>query len=52
MPEPFPLEPAQIEPRGEFPDHDDSHRVPRFTAEQAARYARLKLELWELTHGD
>ena len=50
--EPIPLAPARIEPRGNFPHHDDHPRVglPR-SADDARTFARNRLENWLHDHG-
>ena len=48
--EPIPLDPAEIEPRGTFPDHTD-HPHPPLSAEAARAQARQRLEEWRAEHG-
>ena len=48
--EPFPLDPALIEKRGEFPEHSDEPQ-PRLTGEEARARAALRLITWMIEHG-
>ena len=48
--EPIPLDPTDIEPRGQFPAHTD-HPHPPLSAEQARAYARQRLLNWLADHG-
>jgi hypothetical protein len=49
-PEPIPLHPARIAPRGEFPPHVDLPGRRVLSAAEAKRQARQRLDDWRRCH--